>query len=305
MKHYTDEMPLYTARQLNRVEAAELEQHLKECPACQAELIFWQTLSGEIIAANTKISAPVDLAKRALRQIHAGSTLPNKAPTPLAPARFITTCLSVFSLLRSQAYLIKREIWPASAGIMALGVIIALLSNHIEAISFLIPPVAAAGLAVLYGPENDPAYELALATSTSTWKILLARLSVVSAYNLLLSMLSSLAMLLIVPPHLLGIIILGWLAPMAFLSTLALLLSVWIGASNAIAVSYGLWIIQYLEISKIFDSWGYSSNWNIFLNAYRSFWQSPNLLLVFSFILLVITLLCTRYTERGLTQTAA
>lgn len=306
MKHYLDEMPLYAAGQLSPAEATELEKHLEECPDCQAELIFWQNLAGEIQTENTKISAPADLADRVLKQIHSEDTqLKTRLRPYSAPSRFKTSCLSAFSLLHAQAYLIKREIWSASTSIMALGVIIALISSHAEAISFLAPLVAAASLAALYGPENDPAHELTLAAPTSTWKILLARLSVVSVYNLLLSLLASLAMLLIVPSNLLGMIILGWLAPMAFLSTLALLLSLWIGTGNAIMISYGLWILQYLQISTLFGDWRFSSNLEAFLNAYRNFWQSSSLLLIFSLVLLGITLLSTPHTERGLSQTPA
>lgn len=305
MKHYVDEMPLYAAGQLNQVESAELENHLKECPVCQDELIFWESLSEEIFHEDTKISAPIDLAERVLQRIHNGDALPENGLISTPSLRLKTGLMSTFSLLQAQRYLIKREIWPASAGIMALGVILALISNHIEAISFIAPMIAAASLATLYGSENDPAHELTLATPISTWKILLARLSIVSAYNLLLSILASLVMLLIVPPNLLGMIVLGWLAPMALLSSLALLLSIWMSTNNAIAIAYGLWILQYLKISKILGSWGYSSNWDEFLIAYQKFWQSPGLLLILSLVLLGIALLSTRYIERGLTQTSA
>jgi hypothetical protein len=182
---------------------------------------------------------------------------------------------------------------------MALGVIVALISNRAEAISFIVPLIAAASLSVLYGPEQDQAYELVLATPTSSWKVLLARLSIVSLYTLMLGFLASLGMLLIISPDLLGTMILSWLAPMAVLSTLALLLSIWMGTGRAIVVSYGLWILQYLQFSKISSSFKYSANWDVFLNTYREFWHSPGLMLIFSCTLLVLALMSTRLTERG------
>lgn len=302
MKHYLDELPLYAAGQLAPADALELEEHLRACADCRDELAFWQALSGELQAANAAVVAPPDLAEGALQRIHAGAATQDHATLA---ARLFKPCQHAFSLLRAQAYLVKREIWPATAGVMALAVITGLLSNHAEAISYVAPLVAAAGLAALYGPEHDPAYELTLAAPTSAWKILLARLSVVSAYNLLLALLASLVMLLIVPPELLGAIILGWLAPMAFLSTLALLLSRWMSASRAIAIAYGLWVLQFMQSARIFTRWDLSAHWGSFLNAYRLFWQSPGLLLLFSLLLLGLALISTRFSERGLNPSAS
>ncbi|HEX2995101.1 MAG TPA: hypothetical protein VHP14_09755 [Anaerolineales bacterium] len=53
------------------------------------------------------------------------------------------------------------------------------------------------------------------------------------------------------PPDLLGVLALGMLAPMAFLSALALLLSIWIGTSNAIAISYILWLLQSIPYQSV------------------------------------------------------
>lgn len=300
MKHYSDEMPLYVAVQLNQTEVAALEAHLASCPECQDALRFWRAVSHEIVKEDIEVSAPAGLAEGALKQIHA-----DEDASPLALSRFKIAILSVFSLLRAQAYLVKREIWPASAGILALSVILALISNHVEAISFSIPLVAAASLAALYGPANDPAYELTLATPTSTWKILLARLSVVSAFNLGLAMLASLIMLLIVPPDQLVMIVMSWLATMAFLSTLALLLSLWLSTGAAIFISYGLWVFQYLNISAAFKSMPPTAQLEGLLVSYRHFWQSPGLMIGLSLILLVIALLSTRFTDHGLNQPLA
>lgn len=297
MSHDSEKLMLYAAGQLKPSERAAVDAHLRECPDCRDELALWLSMAVEIRAEDDQVTAPPGLAEGALERIHAGAGESRPA------SHLWRACQSAFSLLRAQAYLIKREIWPASAGIMALGVILGLISNHIEAISYVAPLMAAAGLSVLYGPENDPAYELTLATPTSFWKILLARLSVVSAYNLLLALLASLAMLLIVPPNLLGMIILGWLAPMAFLSALALLLSLWMKTSTAITIAYSLWILQYLKLSKAFGNWGFSVQWDTFLESYRSFWQSPGLLLALSLVLLVIGLFSTRFSERSLNQT--
>jgi hypothetical protein len=302
MTHETfqDQLPLFAAGQLSAEQAAELENHLRECAACRADLALWNAVATEISGSDSPVAgapslskgAPASLADRALERIHTS-------------ARVRQGFLRVFSLLRSQAYLIKREMWPTSAAMMALGVAVALVSNRAEAITLIAPMVAAASLAMLYGPEHDPAHELTISTPTSSWKILLARLSTVSAYNLALALLASLAMLLIMPPALLGMLTLGWLAPMAFLSALALLLSLWIGTGNAIMLSYGLWILQFLRISRIFDDWRYSSGLEAFQDAYRGFWHSPGLLFILALALVGAALLSTRYTENRLNQLPA
>lgn len=300
MEHYHDQIPMYVIGRLDQAERSKLERHLSDCPSCREELRLWQAVSGEIKAETESNPAPADLADRALIRIHT-----REESGKATSSRLISACLRVINLLRAQVYMIKRELWPASAGVMALGVTLALISVHAEAVSFLIPMVAAASMAFLYGPEHDPAYELAESTPTSAWKILLARLSVVSVFNLVLALLASLAMLLIVPPELLGMIILGWLAPMAFLSALALLLSLWMKTGNAIMVAYGLWILQYLRISYLLESWGISVNYDAFLEVYRHFWQSPELLLILSFVLLGAALLSLRFSERSYSQTPA
>jgi hypothetical protein len=289
MKHYQEQIPLYITCELELEERHELEKHLSVCSTCQAELKFWQELVSEINISNSQVLAPIGLDERVLQSIHTKPQLQ-------------TVLQRAWQLLGAQAYLVKREMWPTSAIIMALGVIVALLSNHVEAIYFVAPLVAAASLAMLYNPEYDPAYELALSTPTSPWKILLARLSVVSTYNLILAILASLAMLIIIPPNLLGMVIMGWLAPMAFLSALALLLSLWISTSNAIIISYGLWIAQYLQFSKLIMGWRFTSTWDTFLMAYRNFWQSPYLLLTLSLVLAGMALFSIQRSERMITS---
>jgi hypothetical protein len=114
-------------------------------------------------------------------------------------------------------------------------------------------------------------------------------MSIVSAYNLLLTLAAGLALLVMVPPELLGRLVLGWLAPMAFLSTLALLLSLWIGTSNAITLTYILWMAQYTPYQSI-GAWMVSPAWSSILLAYRQFWQSPMLLFLLSFFLIGMAL---------------
>ncbi len=273
---HEEQLIRYAANQLSDVERARFEKHLADCAECQADLPLWQMVAQEIIAADSAEPAPAQLAERALRQID----------RPAAPRLALR---HVVQLLRSQVFLVQREMWPATASVMALGVMVAAVSKHAEFIYFVAPLIAAASLSILFGPEHDPAHELALSTPTSFWKLLLARLSIVSVYNLILVLAALSVLVVVFPPGLLGTLALGLLAPMAFLSALALLLSIWIGTSNAIAVSYVLWLLQSVPYQSI-GAWIGSPGWASFLVAYRDFWHSPLLLLALTVPLVVLAL---------------
>jgi hypothetical protein len=274
--NHEEQVLLYAAGQLSKNERAHFEEHLAGCADCQSDLDLWQMTANEIIASESAVAAPAQLAERALDQIH-------------RPASLYAGIQHAWHLLYVQAQVIQREMWPTSAAVMALGAAVALLSNHMEFVYFIAPLVAAASLAILFSPEQDPALELTLSTPTSPWKVLLARLSIVSGYNLLLSLAATMALLVIVPPELLGTLILGWLGPMTFLSSLALLLSLWIGTSNAIAIAYGLWIMQYIPY-KLVGAWMVLPRWSSVIIAYQQFWQSPTLLLSLSLLLFGLAL---------------
>ncbi len=273
---YEDRLPLYAAGQLEALERVEMEQHLQACADCRADLELWRAVGSEVAIRSSQISSPPGLAERALARLH--------APSPLNRALLRAT-----SLLRAQAYLVRREMWPASAILMAISTVVTYLLGKTEVVHFIAPLVAAASLAAIYGPEHDPASELTLATPTSPWKVLLARLTLVHAYNLFLALMASLFLLLLIPPELLGRLILGWLGPMTFLSALALLLSLWIGTGNSIAIAYGLWLVQFPNYGLAVEA-SKTPAWMQFLAAYRQFWGSSLLLIGLGILLLVIAL---------------
>lgn len=279
---------LYAANQLDERERDHFETHLMDCVECQADLALWKTVADEIIESDSSEPAPAKLADRAVEQLHQPSTLR-------------LSFLRATQLLRAQVFLVHREMWPASAVVMALGVIVAFLSAHVEVVYFLAPLIAAATLSMLSGAEHDPAHELTMSTSTSPWKILLARLSLVSVYNLLLAMSATLVLLFVFPPGLLGTLALGMLAPMAFLSALALLLSLWIGTGNAVAIAYTLWFAQHIPY-KTLSVWMVSPAWSSVIESYQQFWQSPLLLILLSLLLLVIALWSANRPAFRLTQ---
>jgi hypothetical protein len=275
MRH-EEQLVRYVTGQLGAPERARFEEHLAACAECQADLELWGAVASEIVAANAAEAAPASLAERALVQIRRAAT----------PRSFVRRAVQ---LLRAQAILVQREMWPASAAVMALAAAVALVSGHAEFVYFITPLVAAGSLSVLFGAEHDPAHELVLATPTSSWMLLLARLGIVSAYNLVIALAALAVLLLAFPPGLLGALALGLLAPMAFLSALALLLSLWVGTGQAIAVTYILWLMQ-LGTYELVNNWMTSPAWAAVIHAYQAFWRSPALLLALSVPLLWMAL---------------
>ena len=288
---YEDLLPLYVAGQLAADERTEMEHHLAACAACQADLLLWQAISAEVSSSSQAAVAPSHLAEDALRRIH--------APLPL-----VASLRRALQLLRAQALLVQRELWPTSAAVIGLGIALALVAEKAVVVYFIAPLVAAASLTVIYGPEYDPATELAFATPTSAWKVLLARLTLVSGYNLLLALAASLALLVFMPAHLLGAIILTWLGPLTFLSALALVLALWIGTGNAVLITYGLWMAQYVPF-KAAGLWALTPFWVGLLQAYQGFWHSTALLLILAMGMLGIALLSARRPMQVLGQRLA
>jgi hypothetical protein len=100
-----------------------------------------------------------------------------------------------------------------------------------------------------------------------------------------LGLLASFALLFIIPVDMLGSIILGWIAPLVFLSALALLISIWWGTSTAITVSYGLWLAQFLpfHVDGLYIN---NPHWTTILSVYKEFWHNPFLLFLLALPLL-------------------
>ncbi len=270
-EHFSEQLPFYAAGTLDEEQTRALEKHLFGCTRCQADLALWGIVSNEIVKANRTIVPPAGVIQRSLAGVR--------------PQRGLLLMLQhVWQLIRIQAPLVRREIWPASALVLALGVVVALIAEKAAFLQALAPLVAAACMALLYGPENDPAIELALSTPTSPWQVLLARMVLVFGYNLLLTLIASFGVLALLPNEILGSLALNWLAPMAFLSALSLMLSMVLGTGNAIAVSYLAWMLRWplgienlpLQPANFFAS---------FLDAYTRFWENPLLLLAMAVLL--------------------
>lgn len=278
---FAEKLPFYVNGQLSASEQAEVEAHLHECAACRQELAFWRSVSDEVIARESTLVVPEMDTSTLL--LHAGKT-----PSLFAILRH------GWELLLRQVPLVRRDMWPASLGMMAIGVAVAVVAEKTSVLYFLAPMIAAAMLALIYGAENDPASEVTMATATSPAMVLFARMTLVSAFNLALALTASLGVALFLPGVSFWTLVLTWLAPMAFLSMLTLFLSMWMGSGNAVLVTYGLWILQFIPLQRM-RLFSALPAWMQKVTVLQDFWQNNLFLLIGTACLFVLVLVGTRF----------
>ena len=114
--NHQEQVILYAANRLDKTERAVFEVHLAGCVDCQEDLQLWSVVSEEIFAADTAVSVPPHLAQAALEAIH-------------RPSKLMLVFNRAIQLLWAQAFLVHREMFPASAAVMALGVTFVLVAT--------------------------------------------------------------------------------------------------------------------------------------------------------------------------------
>ncbi|MGN9910328.1 hypothetical protein ACTMTJ_22500 [Phytohabitans sp. LJ34] len=246
----------YVTGALPPAERAAHEAHLAECATCRADVAAWRALAG------TGEDPPgPELVHRVLLR----SALDGPPPATRRPAWFS------LALLRAEARLVRPAVPIASALVMALGVALAAASPPGltgQVFALVAPVVAALGIAGLYGPRRDPAFEVVAATPTAPALILLSRIALVFGYDLVLALAASgvLAVLGGDPGGVFALVD-AWLGPMALLSALSLVLAVWLGADVAAGVAVVLWSLRVLAGGFLDDAdWG--------LDAVRLVWAT-------------------------------
>jgi hypothetical protein len=149
-----------------------------------------------------------------------------------------------WTLLRAQAPIVGRRVWAASALVLLIGIPVTLLAGARDGgyLALVAPAVAAAGIAFVYGPEADPSLELALATPTSPRLVLLARLTIVLGFDVLLALAASALLAAAgLSPAGFEALVGGWLGPMLMVSALSLCAAVRFGPAAGIGAGVGLW----------------------------------------------------------------
>jgi len=284
-------LPEYTAGSLRSEQRCQVELHLRECDQCREDLALWHLVSNEIQAQNRPLQVSTSFAERVLsrsqRQIRSSVSHSHQPGSPWLRLN------RAWLLLQSQAPLVRREIWPASAAVLLIGFAVTILSGQWRFLGALAPLVAAGAIAALYGTENDPALELTLSTPTSQRQILMARIVLVFTYNLVLAALANFALLPFNPSLLPGVLVLEWLGPMAFLSGAALLLSLWVGTGSAVTITYLAWLAQLAAQNALHNPDVVGIPTPVLfqiLAGYLSFWANPMLLLPLGVLLFAAAL---------------
>ncbi len=207
----------------------------------------WEALRRVMTASNARLPDPSPLVlQRALARINTPTAPAAPSPIILADGWRVHPLGGLLLLLRWQLRLIGHGIWAASLIVLVTGMILTYLFPYASGpstslLALAAPIVAAAGIALIYGPENDPATELACAAPIAPALILLARLVLVYGYNLALALATSVMLWLMLGDVALWSLVLSWLAPMLFLSALALALSVLWNSQAAIIVAFSAW----------------------------------------------------------------
>jgi hypothetical protein len=242
--HCGDALAEYAAGVLEGPERAAVRAHLSGCPACVADLAGWAAVA---VAAGVPAGpppAPAPVIRSALTRT---ALAPAARPGGARRARF------AWQLLCAEARLVHPSVWIASVMVMACAFGVALVGGAggggAAMLSLVSPLVAVAGIAGVYGPRRDPAFEALAATVTSPRLVLLARVTLVFAYDLALAVAAS-ALVHLAEPRLGLVDVVGaWLGPMALLSALSLLLSMWTGVTVATTVAASLWGLRVATIT--------------------------------------------------------
>ncbi len=229
---------------------SEIARHVATCDSCGLELKAWQQLAeaARDEADSQAATIPSGLAAAIADRVA------DEAKASIGYGGFIARLAWLGRFIAAQVPLVRREIWPASAVIMAIGAGISLLgtggSAPGSALSLFAPLAAAVGIALIYGQENDPALELALATPTSPRIVVVARLVVVVAWDLALALVASLLLALADGPAVFLPLVSLWLGPMLVLGCLTLLLSLVTGSGAAIGIAAVIWTLRAYELAN-------------------------------------------------------
>jgi hypothetical protein len=234
-------LPFYANGSLTGPERDEVRSHVAGCPQCRADLASWQSIASAVTPAQAPPAPPAPPA--VIGAVLTRSAFEPAAEAPAGRLRYLA------SLVLAEARLIRLAVPIASVLVMALGVALVLIgggSNASQLLALVAPIVAAAGVAGAYRSRHDPVAELVAATPTSSRFLLLIRLALVVAYDLVLALAASAVLAGTTAGAGIDALVGAWLGPMALLSSLSLLLAVRLGPDVALGAAVGLWTLRAL-----------------------------------------------------------
>lgn len=288
--HVADLLPAYLNGTLGARTEARVDEHLRTCARCRSDLASWEAVRGAVEASQAAVPAPSPAVL--------GGALARIEQEEDGPSPFASRLSLAWQLLLGQLPLVRREIWLASALTVGLGCFVALLitvpSAAGEPLAVLAPVIAAVGVSLVYGPDNDASLEVALSTPTPPRLVLLARLVLVYGYDLALALAASGFVALLRAEVGLWPLIELWIGPMFFLSSLALLLSLFLGPTPAIVAAVTLWATKLVATgdgARVFLA-------PVWTERIEAFWQASPLLLSLAAALLVAAILLAPKLEK-------
>ena len=250
-RHPTDALAEYAAGVLDAPEQTTVETHLVGCPSCRAALRSWTAVAAAAVAP---VDAPPSSAPTVRAVLTRAAVAPQAPPDRKRGIRFAA------QLLRAELRLVRPSVWVASMLVMACAVAAVAVGDHsagATVLSLAAPLVAVAGVAGVYGPQRDPAFEALAITATSPRLVLLARVTLIFGYDLALAVAASAVLRLVATEMGLVELVVAWLGPMTLLSALSLVLAMWIGPNASMAVAASLWLLRVVTVSvpELSDGW--------------------------------------------------
>jgi hypothetical protein len=283
-------LPDYLSGSLDATTQARIGAHVATCAACQQELETWRLIADTWRTSSQAVVAPPAVFEAAVLQIAQRERRLSRVQGLLQALR------AAHLLLVEQARLMRQGFWLASA----LGIIVSWLialsspaSSVQIVLSLTIPLLTAVGVSLIFYPTLDPFIEIVLATPTSLRLLLLARLTVVLAYDGALALAATASLAAFAHGGSVWLFVSGWLGPMVFLAALALLISQRWGTTAGMAAALSAWAARVLLAAN--DQLGVL---NPFLAARLSAYWSTNVVSLAVALSLFAIVLCAPFPSR-------
>jgi hypothetical protein len=214
--------------------ATDLAAHVRACADCELVAAGWSAVHGGLAMWSAGLPEPEPLSLPAPHRID-----------------LRTRVRQAVAVVLAQVTVVRQQVWAATALVVGVGCLILIVSREPAGPLFALfaPMGAACGMALIYGRDVDPAYEISRASPVSIRTVLVARLLVVTAYDIAVAFLGTVVVASVQDAAGLWSLLLTWLGPLLLLSALSVLLSVLFRPWLGIAVSLLLWALRVATLS--------------------------------------------------------